>query len=74
MLMQMYPDNVVHLFRDYNQLIRGIAEQRNMPFADIRSAVPSDPKYWGDSLHFSAAGSELAAQAMADTLLQTGWL
>ena len=73
-LMQMYPDDVVRLYRDYNQLVRGIAERRSMPFADVQAAVPSDRKYWGDSLHFTAAGSELAAQVMADTLLATGWL
>jgi lysophospholipase L1-like esterase len=73
-LMQMYPDNVVHLYRDYNQMVRGLAERRNLPFADVQAAVPSDSMYWGDSLHFTAAGSELAAQVMTDTLLASGWL
>jgi hypothetical protein len=73
-LMQMHPDNVVHLYRDYNQMVRGMAERKNLPFADVQAAVPSDRMYWGDSLHFTTAGSEIAAQVMADTLLSSGWL
>jgi len=73
-LLQMYPDNVVHLFHDYNQLVRGMAERLGMPFADVRSAVPGDAKYWGDALHFSASGSELAAEAVAQTILDSGLL
>ena len=63
-LMQMHPDNVVHMFRDYNTLVAGIAERKGLPFADVQGAVPSDANYWGDALHFSAAGSELAAGAV----------
>lgn len=73
-LLQMYPDNVVHLFRDYNQLLRGIAERLGMPFADVRAAVPGDSQYWGDALHFSATGSELAADVVAQTILDSGLL
>lgn len=73
-LMQMAPDNVVHMFRDYNTLVAAIAERRGLPFADVRSAVPSDARYWGDSLHFSAMGSELAAEAVAKTIESAGLL
>ncbi len=73
-LMQMYPDNVVRLYQDYNEMVRGIAERKNLPFADVQAVVPSDGKYWGDSLHFTPAGSELAAQEIAETLLASGWL
>ena len=65
-LMQMGPDNVVHMFRDYNNLVKGIAERRGLPFADVQAAVPSDSQYWGDALHFKVAGSRLAAMAMVE--------
>lgn len=73
-LFQMYPDNVVHLFRDYNQLVKGMAERLDMPFSDVAAAVPGDRKYWGDALHFSALGSELAADAVVQTILESGLL
>ena len=73
-LMQMMPDNVVHMFRDYNTLVAGIAERKGLPFVDVRSAVPSDPKYWGDALHFSAAGSQLAAEAVVAGVRSAGYL
>lgn len=73
-LLRMYPDNVVHLFHDYNQLVKGMAERLGMPFADVRAAVPGDAQYWGDALHFSAAGSELAADVVAQTILDSGLL
>ena len=73
-LMQMVPDNVVHMFRDYNTLVAGIAERKGLPFVDVRSAVPSDPKYWGDALHFSAAGSQLAAEAVVAGVRSAGYL
>ena len=63
-LMQMGPDNVVHMFRDYNNLVKGIAERRGLPFADVQAAIPSDSQYWGDALHFKVEGSRLAAMAM----------
>ena len=72
--MQMYPDNVVRLYQDYNQLVRGIAERKNLPFADVQAVVPSGRAYWGDSLHFKTPGAEIAAQTVADTILASGWL
>lgn len=67
-LMQMAPDNVVHMFRDYNNLVKGMAERKGLPFADVRGAVPGDARYWGDALHFSAAGSVLAAAAVTEAI------
>ena len=73
-LMQMGPDNVVHMFRDYNNLVKGIAERRGLPFADVQAAVPSDTQYWGDALHFKVAGSRLAALAMVEAAEIAGQL
>ncbi len=73
-LMQMHPGPVMHLYEDFNKMMAGMAERLRLPFADVRAAVPADDAYWGDALHFSAKGSVLAADAMAQTILEAAWL
>ena len=72
--MQMHPEPVIHLYRDFNTMMSGIATRLKLPFADVRAAVPSDDKYWGDALHFTAAGSTLAAQELSQTVVEAEWL
>lgn len=54
----------------YNAIVERIALERDHTFADVRRAVPPDDKYWGDSTHFTAAGSRLAARAVAGAVLK----
>ena len=62
-LLRMDPEGVIDTFASYNDRIRRIAEDRNLPLIDLREAVPAESRYFGDHTHFSAEGSELAAQA-----------
>jgi lysophospholipase L1-like esterase len=71
---QMSPEGVLHTFKDFNQILRATAEREKLPFADLRARIPSDDRYWGDSLHFSATGSDIAGRFLADAFLQTDWL
>ncbi len=73
-LMHMYPDAVIHVFSDFNNMMAAMAERMKLPFSDVRGAVPADDHNWGDALHFSLRGSALAAEALSKSLLETGWL
>ncbi len=68
----MVPDRVVEGIDRLNDLIVRLAARRGLPVADVRAAVPPEDRYWGDALHFSDAGSELAARAIADTFARAG--
>jgi len=73
-LLQMSPEGVLHTFKDFNEIVRATAEREQLPYADLRSQIPSDDMYWGDSLHFSAKGSDIAGRFLADAFLETDWL
>ena len=70
MLLQLSPESTIRAYATYNNIIRSLAQQKGLPFADVRSVVPSDPQYWGDATHFKEAGSTLAAQAIANVIIQ----
>jgi len=74
LLLQMAPDDVLHTYRDYNGMLRGIAEREGLPFADLRERMPSYERFWGDSLHFSALGSDVAGRFLTDAFIETDWL
>ncbi len=73
-LMQMAPPDVLHTYRDYNNMLRATAEAQGLPYADLRKRMPSGDRYWGDSLHFSATGSDIAGRFLSEAFLKTGWL
>ena len=73
-LMQMHPDNVIRAYSDFNKMMAAMAERLRLPFADVRAAVPADAQYWGDALHFKEPGARLAADAVAQTILEASWL
>ena len=61
-LLQMMPEQVIEGFDAYNDMIRKMAKQRNLPLADVRSVVGPESENWGDATHFRLKGSELAAK------------
>jgi hypothetical protein len=73
-LLQMAPPDVLKTYEDYNEMLQSTAADRGLPFADLRARMPSDDRFWGDSLHFSAAGSDIAGRFLTDAFLETGWL
>ena len=44
---------------------RELAEEHGLELVDLREAFDGDSRWWGDSVHFSAEGSERAAQLLA---------
>ncbi len=67
-MLQMPPPAVAEAVDLYNQMVQRIARERRLPLADVRSAVPGDPQYWGDACHFSGEGSAIAGKTIADAL------
>ncbi len=70
----MTPERVIDGIKALNRLVVELAGERRLALADVRSAVPPDGRYWGDALHFSDAGSELAAREIARSLERHGLL
>lgn len=60
---QRYP-----LFRLYNDIIRQVAEEQGIPFADVDSVIPKTPEYHWDYCHLTDKGSRLQAQAIERAL------
>ena len=66
--LQLMPEQVISGFASYNNMMKNIAQKRNLPLADIRSAINEDDKNWGDATHFRLNGSELAAKEFFTTI------
>ena len=60
--LQLIVQQVIAGFSSYNNMMKNIAQKRNLPLADIRSVINEDDKNWGDATHFRLNGSELAAK------------
>lgn len=63
------PDGVADTFRRANGMIAALAARRGFPLADVAAAIPPRPENWGDSIHFAAAGSDLAGRVVAESIL-----
>ena len=70
LLLHMTPQEVVKALDAINGIIQQIARRNGLGVADVREAVPADPRHWGDATHFSAQGSHLAAKEIARAILK----
>ena len=70
MLLQVNPESTIQAYRTYNQILKKVAPQKNISYVDVRSAVPSDPSYWGDATHFLEPGSTITAQTIAQEIIR----
>ena len=69
---KMSSEGLIAAYREMNGLFRDLALELDLPLADVRKAVGTDPGHWGDDIHFSDAGAAVAARAIADTLIKAG--
>jgi|GEM_PF-1173709 len=67
-LLRMDAVSVIKTFKQYNDMIRGIATEQGLPVIDLRDKIPASSKYFGDHTHFSARGSRLAAKSAVEVL------
>jgi len=55
--------------RQYNLVIRAVANKTKLPLADIERAVPPDRTHFEDYCHFSDSGAACAAREFSKTIL-----
>jgi lysophospholipase L1-like esterase len=68
LLFQQTPEETIKSMDRYNDLMVNLAERYRYPLADVRSAISSEPKNWGDATHFLAPGSKLAGKTVGQVI------
>jgi hypothetical protein len=56
------------LFDSFNDVVRRVAREREAIIVDLANIVPQEPRFIWDSLHLTAAGAEVAAGPIVQTL------
>jgi len=62
-------DSVVELHDAYNKVIRKVARRFDAPVIDVEATIPTQRKYFYDSMHLRKLGGQLLARAMVHKLL-----
>lgn len=62
------PAQRYNLFKLYNGIIREVATEQNVPFADVDAVIPKTPEYHTDYCHLTDRGSALQAEVIFRTL------
>lgn len=65
------PEQRYHLFKLYNSIIREVAKEQDVPFADVDAVIPKTPEYHTDYCHLTDRGSALQAETIYKTLQKT---
>jgi len=52
----------------YNDVLRKVAKEKNIPLVDLGKEMPKDSRYFYDFYHFSNAGAEKAGEIVAEKL------
>jgi lysophospholipase L1-like esterase len=63
-------DGMVDAFGRYNEIIREVAQEKNVILVDGDDLIPGDPHHFVDSVHFTDAGSRAQAQRVGGALAQ----
>ena len=63
---------LLHARQAYARAQQEVARRTGSLFVDIGDVVPADGTYFADANHYRDAGSFLAAQALAQTLIDAG--
>jgi lysophospholipase L1-like esterase len=71
-----YPDykSMFSAMSKMNDAIRQVAQQEGIPLADLDAFLPKTTEYFMDDVHTTARGSRAVAQAIANTIVQAGYL
>ncbi|MFQ5490781.1 MAG: SGNH/GDSL hydrolase family protein [Phycisphaerae bacterium] len=57
-----------------NSAIRSVGRDHALALADVARAVPGDEDHFGDSVHFTNAGTGAVANCLRDTLVRSGYI
>ena len=52
----------------YNQVLRDICTQNQVPLIDLAEKMPKDSRYYYDFIHYTAAGSRKVAEIVAEEI------
>ncbi len=64
------PLGLVQAYEAMNGMFAQVAQQRGVPFVDLRAGVGGDGALWGDGIHFTDAGADVAGRFLADELVR----
>ncbi len=53
-------------------LVSLVAAELDVPVFDLAGAIPDEPRYFIDPIHFTAAGNRARASLLADFLVEQG--
>ncbi|HAD88122.1 MAG TPA: hypothetical protein DCG48_12235 [Rhodospirillaceae bacterium] len=61
-------------YKQHNDMICRLAEQKQVLFSDLNGGVPDDNRYWSDGYHATVDGARKFAEVLADDLERSGLL
>jgi lysophospholipase L1-like esterase len=67
-LLKMDGESVIAAYARYNEMVRQVAADLQVPLVDLRSVIPPEEGLFGDHTHFSPSGSARVAAAVAATI------
>lgn len=57
-----------------NDITKKLAEEYQIPFVDLEKAVPKTSNYFTDDVHYTSLGDQKVAEAVAATIIQSGYV
>lgn len=57
------------LFERHNEVLADVARRHGLPLVDLARLVPGEARYFANATHLTDAGSEVAAQRLADAIV-----
>jgi lysophospholipase L1-like esterase len=71
---RLLPEDYIAAIDAINARARLLAERQGLGFVDLRAAVPPSDDHFDDGIHFKDAGAALAGVAVADALVDGGFV
>jgi hypothetical protein len=59
------PECLIDMERKAEEVVRRIGRERSIEVVEVQAALGKDPRYYADFSHFTDAGAERAAAALA---------
>ena len=61
-------EGIIEIGEIYNNQIRTLSKQYNIPLVDLEEQMPGGRKYFVDGSHFTLTGEKFAAQAIFESI------
>lgn len=66
---ELYYESFVDIYKLTNNEIRNICKQENLLLVDLEKTIPANQTYFYDAVHLNSKGSQLAANIIAETII-----